>query len=179
MYFHAQYRQMLPTQAVKLEGNINLDGKDNYVFLETRGKGHFMGVTWGVIAGSDGWFGEGDDMTFIDNETTPALNGTGAEDYLNAGFGLGPQFAYPHNGAPFIVDANRTNGRQCMYRWHTDCPITFNKYLKHTIEHGEANNRADLYYSVAYWYAAEVATDFPPLPPVAERTTKLILQATS
>ena len=179
MYFHAQYRQMLPTQAMKLEGNINLDGKDNYVFLETRGKGHFMGVTWGVIAGSDGWFGEGDDMTFIDDETTPALNGTGAEDYLNAGFGLGSQFAYPHNGAPFIVDANRTNGRQCMYRWHTDCPITFNKYLKHTIEHGEANNRADLYYSVAYWYAAEVATDFPPLPPVAERTTKLILQATS
>ncbi len=179
MYFHAQYRQMLPTQAMKLTGNINLDGKDNYVFVETRGKGHFMGVTWGVIQGSDGWFGEGDDMTFIDDETTPALNGTGAEDYLNAGFGLGAQFAYPHNGAPFIVDANRTNGRQCMYRWHTDCPITFNKYFKHTIEHGEANSRADLYYSVAYWYAAEVATDFPPLPSVAERTTKLILQATS
>ena len=37
MYFHAQYRQMLPTQAMKLEGNINLDGKDIYVFLETRG----------------------------------------------------------------------------------------------------------------------------------------------
>ena len=177
MYFHAQYRQSLPTTAQKMEGGLNLTGKDNYVFLETRGKGHFMGVTLGVIAGSDGWWGEGDDMTFIDDETTPTLNGTGAEDYLNAGYGLGLPFAYLYNGAPFIVDVNRTNGRQCMYRWHADCPITFNRYLRHTIEHGSANNRADLYYSVAYWYATEPALDFPPLPPVEERTTKLIVQA--
>jgi hypothetical protein len=177
MYFHAQYRQSLPTTAQKMEGGLNLTGKDNYVFLETRGKGHFMGVTLGVIAGSDGWWGEGDDMTFIDDETTPTLNGTGAEDYLNAGYGLGLPFAYLYNGAPFIVDVNRTNGRQCMYRWHADCPITFNRYLRHTIEHGSVNNRADLYYSVAYWYAAEPALDFPPLPPVEERTTKLIVQA--
>ena len=177
MYFHAQYRQSLPTAAQKMEGGLNLTGKDNYVFLETRGKGHFMGVTLGVIAASDGWWGEGDDMTFIDDETTPALNGTGAEDYLNAGYGLGLPFAYLYNGAPFIVDVNRTNGRQCMYRWHADCPITFNRYLRHTIEHGSANNRGDLYYSVAYWYAAEPALDFPPLPPVEERTTKLIVQA--
>jgi Protein of unknown function (DUF2961) len=86
-------------------------------------------------------------------------------------------FAYLYNGAPFIVDVNRTNGRQCMYRWHADCPITFNRYLRHTIEHGSANNRADLYYSVAYWYATKPALDFPPLPPVEERTTKLIVQA--
>ena len=98
MYFHAQYRQSLPTTAMKLEGAINLDGGGNYIFLETRGRGHFMGVTWGVIQCSDGWWGEGDDMTFIDDETTPTLNGTGSEDYLNAGYGLGTQFAYLYNG---------------------------------------------------------------------------------
>ena len=176
MYFHAQYRQALPATAVKMDGSVNLTGKDNYVFLETRGKGHFMGVTLGVIACSDGWWGEGDDMTFIDDEATPVMNGTGAEDYLNAGYGLGLPFAYLYNGAPFIVDENRTNGRQCMYRWHADCPLTFSKYFKHTIEHGSANNRTDMYFSVAYWYAAEPAMDFPALPPVAERSTKLIVQ---
>ena len=177
MYFHAQYRQSVPTSALKAEGAINLDGKGNYIFLETRGRGHFMGVTWGVIQCSDGWWGEGDDMTFIDDEVTPSLNGTGAEDYLNAGYGLGTPFAYLYNGAPHVIDPDKINGRACMYRWHADCPITFQKYFKHTIEHGEANNRADMYYSVAYWYAAEIADDFPQLPPVAERSTRLMVQA--
>ena len=32
MYFHAQYRQSVPTSALKAEGAINLDGKGNYIF---------------------------------------------------------------------------------------------------------------------------------------------------
>ena len=189
LYFHAQYRQQAPNPSwtVTAKDNDdpvvgakkNLDGEGNYTWLEARGQGHFVGVTMSVLQNQDGWWGEGDDMTFIDDEVTPALNGTGAEDYLNAGFGLGPQFSYLYNGAPFIVDANHTNGRACMYRWHADCPITFNKYFKHTIEHGASNDRADMYYSVAYWYAAEPATDFPPFPPVEERSTKLIAATTT
>ena len=179
MYFHAQYRQSVPTTAMRLEGGLNLDAKSNYVFLETRGRGSFMGVTMGVIQGSDGWWGEGDDMTFIDDETTPTLNGTGAEDYFNAGFAFGSPFAYLYTGAPYIVDPERINGRWCMYRWHADCPVTFERYFRHTIEHGSGNDRADMYYSVAYWYAAEIATDFPALPPVTQRNTRLIVQAPS
>ena len=173
MYFHAQYRQATPNQPKKLDHGYNLDAKDNYVFLETRGRGHLMGVTFGVIQTADGWWGEGDDMTFIDDETAPTITGTGAEDYMNAGFGFGAPYAYLYTGAPFIVDANRANGRFCMYRWHVDNPITFNKYLKHTIEHGSGNDRADFYYSVAYWYQSEINTDFPPLPPPEQRTTQL------
>jgi hypothetical protein len=41
--------------------------------------------------------------------------------------------------------------------------------MRHTIEHGHANDRADNFYSVGYWYQTEPATDFPPLPPVASR----------
>ena len=73
-------------------------------------------------------------MTFIDDEVTPSLNGTGAEDYLNAGYGLGTPFAYLYNGAPHVIDPDKINGRACMYRWHADCPITFQKYFKHTID---------------------------------------------
>ena len=47
--------------------------------------------------------------------------------------------------------------------------MTFRKYLKHTMEHGHANNRGDCFYSVAYWYQTEPYTDFPALPPAAER----------
>jgi hypothetical protein len=37
------------------------------------------------------------------------------------------------------------------------------------MEHGHADDRADNFYSVAYWYQAAPYTDFPALPPAAER----------
>jgi hypothetical protein len=69
-----------------------------------------------------------------------------------------------------ISSPERLGGRYCLYRWHADNPVTFKRYLKHTMEHGHANNRADCYYSVGYWYQAEPFTDFPALPAVADRT---------
>jgi hypothetical protein len=179
MYFHAQYRQKAPNVATKSFGGQNLFGENNYVFVETRGKGHLMGVTLGVLQNADGWFGEGDDMIFIDDESKPAINGTGTEDYFNGAWDFGGvdgavPFSFRHNGAPLIVDAERTGGRYCLYRWHSDNPITFTRYFKFTLEHGTANDRADNFYSVAYWYQSEPYTDFPPLPPVSDRAIRLM-----
>jgi hypothetical protein len=177
LYFHAQYRQSTPNAAIKAvpgQPQINLDGKDNYVFFETRGKGQMMGVTFGVVQNHDGWFGEGDEMIFIDDRSKPAITGTGTEDYLNGAWDFnGVPFAYLYNGAPFISIAERAGGRYCVYRWHGDNPVAFESYLKHTIEHGHANDRADSFYSVGYWYQTDVFTDFPPLPGVADRWPSL------
>ncbi len=41
--------------------------------------------------------------------------------------------------------------------------------MKHTIEHGHANDRADNFYSVCYWYQDKPYTNFPALPPAAAR----------
>ena len=51
-------------------------------------------------------------------------------------------FAHQYNGAPFM--AGRRKGRRPLlpYRWHGDNPVTFTSYLKHTMEHGHANDRA-------------------------------------
>jgi Protein of unknown function (DUF2961) len=179
LYFHAQYRQATPNRALNVgsgEKEINLDGKDNYVFFETRGKGQMMGVSFGVLQNGDGWFGEGDEMIFIDDESKPAITGTGTEDYLCGAWDFnGVPFANLYNGAPFIAIAERAGGRYCVYRWHADNPVAFDSYLKHTIEHGHANDRADCFYSVGYWYQAEPYTDFPALPVVADRTIELKL----
>jgi hypothetical protein len=182
MYFHAQYRQKTPAAATtndwKNNGDANrlrnLDGKENYVFVETRGRGHLMGVTLGVLQNQEFWMGEGDDMIFIDDESKPAITGTGLEDYFCGAWDFGGRdtaipFAHLYNGAHLMSAAERTGGRYCLYRWHADNPVTFSRYLKHTIEHGHANHRADNYYSVAYWYQSEPYTDFPPLPPVEQR----------
>lgn len=181
LYFHAQYRQATPNKAVEYptgEKELNLDGKSNYVFFETRGRGHLMGVTLGVLQNKDGWMGEGDDMIFVDDETKPVINGTGSEDYFNGAWDFGGNpgavaFANLYNGAHLISSPELAGGRYCLYRWHADNPVTFRKYLKHTIEHGHANNRADNFYSVGYWYQTEPYTDFPTLPSVEERIVRL------
>ena len=181
MYFHAQYRQKTPNQAVTFapgQPKRNLAGRQNYVFTEVRGAGHLMGVTLGVLQNTEHWMGEGDDMIFIDDEEMPKINGTGTEDYINGAWDFGGvdgaiPFSNLYNGAPYIVNAEHTSGRTNMYRWHADNPVTFNRYLKHTIEHGEANDRNDNYFSVSYFYLTEPYTDFPALPQVAERIPQL------
>ena len=177
LYFHAQYRQAIPNTAVKFadgKKQLNLDAKQNYVFAETRGRGHLMGVTLGVLQNSDRWMGEGDEMIFIDDDQRPSINGTGSEDYFCGawdfgGLGAAVPFANLYNGAHLISAAEQAGGRYCLYRWHADNPVTFSRYLKYTIEHGHANDRADCFYSVAYWYQTEPFTDFPTLPAAANR----------
>jgi hypothetical protein len=121
-----------------------------------------------------GWFGEGDDMIFIDGDKLPTINGTGSEDYYNGAWDFGLQsFGYQHNGAPYMVDPERIGGRYCLYRWHTESPITFDESIKVTIEHGHANHRSDDFYSVAYWYQTEPHSAFPALPAAEDRIPKM------
>jgi Protein of unknown function (DUF2961) len=172
LYFHAQFRQAQPNQGWTLQplavhDNHNLTGKDNYVWLDAKGHGQFVGVTMSVLQNQDGWWGEGDPMFFIDGAVTP-MGGTGAEDYFLGAWGFGSAFSYQLYGAP-QVGTEFVGGRSSVYRFHLDSPIPFTKSIKATIEHGNANNRSDSYYSVAYWYQAEPHAAFPPLPPVNER----------
>ncbi len=186
LYFHAQYRQSAPpaasTAAWAQNGDadrlLNLDGKGNHVFLETRGRGHLLGVTLGVLQNQEFWMGEGDEMIFVDDESKPAIVGTGSEDYFCGAWDFGGRdasvpFGNLWNGAPLIQAAERSGGRYCLYRWHADNPVTFTRFLKHTIEHGHANHRADSLYSVAYWYQSEPYVDHPALPILGERLPSL------
>jgi hypothetical protein len=182
--FHAQYRQAAPCKGwtdnwrnnwdPPVGDRKNLDGADNYVFLEAAGKGHFVGVTHAVEQNQEGWFGEGDDMIFIDGDPMPTINGTGSEDYYNGAWDFGGQsFGFMHNGAPYIVDAERIGGRYCLYRWHIESPLAFERSIRVTMEHGHANHRSDNFYSTAYWYQAEPHAAFPALPAPADRAPRI------
>jgi hypothetical protein len=172
LYFHAQYRQATPNKAFP-DNKINLDGKENYVWMEATGRGHFAGVTMSVVENQDGWWGEGDDMFFVDGEKLPSINGTGSEDYFLGAWDFGGKpFAYGLFGAP-IVGAELEGGRWSVYRFHLDSPIPFTKSLRATIEHGTANDRGDNFYSVAYWYQSEPHATFPVLPAVEMRLPRV------
>jgi hypothetical protein len=175
VYFHAQYRQSAPcVPSTGEEAKLNPSGRRNHVYMEARGRGHLMGVTLGVVQNANGWWGEGDEMIFVDDESKPIIVGTGSEDYFLGSWNFGGRdgavpFSHSMYGAPIIVNPERVGGRYCCYRWHGDNPVTFEKYLKHTMEHGHGNDRGDNFFSAAYWYQTAPFTDFPPLPPVADR----------
>jgi hypothetical protein len=183
LYFHAQYRQATPNHGWTSQWNSNgdpqvdkrpnLTGEDNYVWMEATGRGHFVGVTLSVLQNQDEWWGEGDDMFFVDGEKLPSINGTGSEDYFLGAWDFGTQpFSYALLGAP-VKGEERAGSRSSVYRFHLDSPITFTKSIRATIEHGHANHRSDNYFSVAYWYQTEPHGAFPTLPPVDQRIPKL------
>jgi hypothetical protein len=183
LYFHAQYRQASPakgwTNEWKENGDPmvndrkNLDGEGNYVWMEATGRGHFVGVSMSILQNQDGWWGEDDDMFFVDGAPLPSINGTGSEDYFLGAWDFGEHaFSYGMYGAP-IKGEEKAGARTSVYRFHLDSPIPFSKSLRATIEHGHANHRSDNFFSVAYWYQTEPHAPFPALPPLERRIPKL------
>ena len=156
-----------------MDGKTNLYGEGNYVWMDAKGHGQYVGVTMSVLQNQDFWWGEGDDMFFIDGAKQPSIAGTGTEDYFLGAWDFGGKpFSYALYGAP-VVGKELAGGRSSVYRFHLDAPIPFTTSIRATIEHGHANHRSDNFYSVAYWYQAEPHEAFPPLPPVDQRLPAL------
>lgn len=170
-YFHAQYRQEYPVE----------QGKD-YVVLDTKGKGHYVGTVLAVRTRSPSWFGEGDEKIYVDGEAKPSIWGTGTEDYFLSAWGLkttGTSFF----GVPDFDQWGIIGGHTSAYRWHLADPIVFNSGLKVTFEHfgwisadenpeGKTNSwneRQDDFASVAYWYQTGAPTFEARAPHARER----------
>jgi hypothetical protein len=168
--FHAQWRHQLTEEVPPSQsGGKNIDGKANYTFLEAQGKGQYVGIVLNVFGRSTGWWGEGDDMFFIDGQSARAsINGTGMEDYFNNAWMFQNEFSYPFIG--YSQQGNRDwTGSHTMYRFHIQDPIYFQKSIRGSIEHGHANDRQDEYTSVVYWYQTEPHAVFPALLPIDQR----------
>ncbi len=173
-YFHAHYRQQRPCQGWGPDLQTNsaevaiphLSAEGNYVALETEGTGHYVGCTLAVRHFQDTWWGEGDDMIFIDDDTwPPSLHGTGMEDYLGHAWGM-QRNGYLMNGS--IVHESDAPGFQHSYRFHLQDPVRFSRRIAVTFEHGHANHLSDDWSSVAYWYQSTPAPGLE-IPPVEER----------
>ena len=156
-YFHAQYRQEFPCEA-----------SHNYLILEAVGRGHYAGCVLSVLQRSLGWWGERDDMIFIDGSETPVITGTGSEDYFSDAWGM-REGNHLYYGCPLQEEDFQAGAKASVFRFHLPDPIPFFISIKVTIEHGHGNDRSDYYSSVAYWYQTEPHKPFPPLPSVDKR----------
>jgi len=161
------------TNEYYLYGGKNVTGEGNYVVLEAEGRGHFVGCHINIhnlrFTHEWNWYGEGDDMIFIDGERwPPSLHGTGTEDYFNTAWCPRQEVCNPYHG---IILGGGPNwwGKVTMYRYHIEDPIMFEKSIRFTIEHGHNNHRSDDWSSTAYWYQTEPHRPFRPLPGVSER----------
>lgn len=158
----------------------NTDGKDNYIILEACGKGKYIGCNLNIDVferQANDWYGEGDDMIFIDGEPWPSsIHGTGTEDYFNTAFCPTQEFCTPWNGLTIYSGDKagfKWGGKNSMYRLHINDPIHFDKSIKVTIEHGHANKLSNDYSSTAYWYQIEPHKSFEPMPTVQQRLPRV------
>lgn len=157
-YFHAHYFQARPPESGKL-----------YPFLNIRGEGHYVGTVLNIVQTQMGWFGEGDDMFYVDDEVKPRIEGTGTEDYFNDAWGLRVSDG-PWTGTP-VAEGEGFGARLTGYRWHVIDTVPFKKSLRVGIEHmgwtynpdGAARSgfeeRSDFFSSVAFWYQKGVNED--------------------
>jgi hypothetical protein len=171
-YFYAYYHQEYPT----------LSGQD-YVFLETEGKGHYVGTVMAVRTRSPSWFGEGDEKIYIDGEEEPSIWGTGTEDYFLSAWGLKSGVNTPYFGTVYFDQWGIVGGHTSAFRWHLADPIVFEKSIKVSMEHfgwispdenkehraHSWNERIDDYATVAFWYQTDMPTVKRNTPPAEER----------
>lgn len=188
--FHAQWRRENPTTGFgeptrrfaqdntymwEIWNTPNLDGSGNYVILEAQGKGHYVGCHLDIDCfqrEKNDWYGEGDDMIFIDGEPwPPRLHGTGTEDYFNTAFCPHEEYNSPYHGVTVCSGDVEWpwRGKNSVYRYHIEDPIYFEESIRVTIEHGHGNSLSNDYSSTAYWYQTEPHLPFQPLLAVKDR----------
>ncbi len=193
-YFHAEFRRANPFGGWGHEIPSNQPGShfvnrvpnkgrdawnNNYVILDTRGRGHYLGCNVSVTNLRADWWGEGDDMIWVDGyKWPPDLHGTGSEDYFNQAWGMQDN-AFLRCGSSIFEGHTcmrpeaflhpwGVGGYQTSYVFHLENPVRFQREIKVTLEHGHANHLRNEISSVAYWYAARPAAALAP-PPAAKR----------
>jgi len=179
--FHAFYNHALTEASPEGENEWsvlgpqgkNTTGDRNYLIADIEGKGHYVGVNYYVDCPSPMWYGEGDDMFFIDGERWPSsLHGTGTEDYFNTSWSPNVLFQHPYFGYARVNGGTGWLGRTHVYRFHLADPVYFDRSLRFSIEHGHDNNLTLDLSSVAYWYQSEPHKPFPAFPSREARKPK-------
>lgn len=167
MYFHSSWRMDDPTPGFPLF---------DYNLVNVKGKGIYVGDQFTVLNPEEGWWGEGDEKVYVDDDTFPSLFGTGTEDYYGWAGGVVPN---PEDEfyTPFLsnvrVAAPNSMGYNICTRTRVLDAIPFNRQLDFNIESSGSNRTSwfHLQYAVnTYWYAKPGAfCNRKPLPEMASR----------
>ncbi len=165
-YFHASWHQ-----------HALLLGKRDYVALDARGKGKFVG--WNVTVRGlhqNDYPVDENEKFYINGEKSPSIECQGLEDSFGFSWGFPPD---SDNWFPSRGYSKFLNGA-AAYRFFTQDAINFNKSLRVAIgfgAHEDPNFRIDgsksenilQFSSTVYWYQLEPHTPLPLMPSASER----------
>lgn len=170
MYFHASWRMDEPVPTFPLF---------DWNLLEVCGKGVYVGDQFTVLNPSEGWWGEGDEKIYVDEDLDnrfPSHFGTGTEDYYGWAGGVVPnpedQFSKPFLANVLVGRPNALGYNICSRTRVLDA-IPFQERFKFDMESscGTRNSWFHLLYSAtSFWYAVPGAiSNRAPLPDMASR----------
>lgn len=133
----------------------------DWTFADVSGRGKFVGVSQtmeGLLAdGNTRGYLEGDERVSVDGERTPAIHGTGTEDYYESGwyFNAGTYSTPFHGNSAHEVKAGFcTHECDGAWRLHITDAIGFQNQLDFSIEHGQQDDHPAIYGSTAFLYTA-------------------------
>jgi len=124
LYFHAFWRRE----------NMTALRQDMTLLPRVRGRGRFLGCNIGMRQNpscTNFWWGEGEVKVYLDGEEeNPTLCGTGTEDYIGSGYGMGV-FSHPYQGCQYVSEKKNVYG---FYRFHIPDPVYFHQDVRATIQ---------------------------------------------
>ncbi len=150
MYFHTSWHEEAP---IKTSTPIDW----NYIKIE--GKGVYAGDVLTIHAFSKGWWGEGDEKIYQDNEKFPSQLGTGLEDYYGYAWGMAHQFNSPYISVPLRDARGKADwsGYTTVSRIRLLDGIPFHTALNVNVE-AWLHDSTVSYSNCTYWYAFPDAT---------------------
>jgi hypothetical protein len=114
-----------------------------------------------------GWWGEGDDMIWVDGEPRPSLHGTGSEDYFSDAWGMRESQSLFY-GCPLQEEDFQTGSKATVYRFHVPDPVPFKRSIQ--VTRARPRERPEgLPLLGRLLYQAEPHRPFPALAPVKDR----------
>ncbi len=116
--FRAEYREKdYPSDlspARTIANNTPIDPTTNYVVLDRRGRGNYVGCAIFVKSVGTVWWGEGDEMTYVDGAAKPQIQGTGTEDEFNWSWGFNPSMSLISGTLPVVPPCKETIAAQII-----------------------------------------------------------------
>jgi hypothetical protein len=152
MHFRARWR---------VDHDLVASGEDvqDLPFLLARGRGVYVGTTSillnpaAVPTSWGGWWGEGDEKVFVDDDKVPSIFGTGSEDYYNYSWSSPDIFFFPYCGQP-RNDGPGNRGFVTNFRWHVLDAIPFESSIGFSMELSSHERTPGLSYArTGYYYA--------------------------
>ena len=158
LYFRAKWRgeQDIPTRP-----------RQDWNFIEARGRGRFVGTMMQLTNPVGAWWGEGDEKIYVDDEAFPSHFGTGTEDYFGYAWGDTEIFSHAYHAQP-RCDGPGNFGHTCVNRFHILDNIPFTRAFKFDMEVWHWEDCRISQAVTVYWYAATPDQDNFHMPDAAD-----------